>query len=346
MKSRISKIFLMIVLLSSQLAACVPASTATLAPTVVPTAVSTLAPLSMVFMPGYKAQADLPFVGVYVAEEKGFFSAENLIVTIQPTPGQGQHLQLTATGKVQVTTQDAAVMLQRRADPGLPLVSIALLGQVGQQAYAALTSSGFQTPKDWEGHTVGYKGTVPPDLLALIAAAGADKSKINLVNVGFDPRLLTEGKVDVYPVFKSNEPYQIKSWGYSVKLWDASQYGVPTLGLVYVTSDETLRTQPETLARFLRGAFQGIEYARLHPDEAIQITMKYAGPTADAGNQRFMLDSELADSESDVTHQNGLGWQTLAQWQNLADMLQKYNALSPVDVSQAFTTKILEMIKK
>ena len=302
--------------------------------------------MSMVFMPGYKPQADLPFVGVYVAEEKGFFAAQNLTVDIQASPGQGQHLQLTAAGKVQVTTQDAAVMLQRRASPGLPLVSIALLGQTGQQAYAALAKSGFQTPKDWEGHIVGYKGTIPPDLLALIAAAGADKSKMQLVNVGFDPRLLTEGKVDVYPVFKSNEPYQIKSWGYDVKLWDASQYGVPTLGLVYVTSDDTLKNQPEMLARFLRGAFQGIEYARQHPDEAIQITLKYAGPSADPGNQRFMLDNELADAVSPVTQKDGLGWQTLAQWQALADMLNKYNALSkPVDVSQAFSTQILELIK-
>ncbi len=154
----------------------------------------------LTFMAGYKPQANLPFVGVYVAQEKGFFKDENLAVTIQHSPGQGQHLQLVAAGKVQVTTQDAAVMLKRRADPGLPLVSFALIGQRGQQAFAALAISGLKTPKDWEGHTVGYKGTPPPDLLALIAAAGADQDKIKLVNVGFDPRLLAEGKVDVYPV--------------------------------------------------------------------------------------------------------------------------------------------------
>jgi putative hydroxymethylpyrimidine transport system substrate-binding protein len=329
------------------LSACAPAAAAAppMAASQAATAPSTSVPMSMVFMPGYKPQASLPFVGVYVAEEKGFFAAQNLKVEIQASPGQGQHLQLTAAGKVQVTTQDAAVMLQRRADPGLPLVSIALLGQRGQQAYAALASSGFKTPKDWEGHTVGYKGTPPPDLLALIAAAGADKSKIKLVNVGFDPRLLTEGKVDVYPVFKSNEPYQIKSWGYDITLWDATTYGVPTLGLVYVTSDDTLQKQPELLARFLRGAFQGIDYARQHLDEATQIVMKYAGPSADAGNQRFMLETELKDAESSVTRQYGLGWQTQAQWQSMADMLKQYNALSPVDVSQAFTTQILEQLK-
>src|SRR5512138_438069 len=262
---------LSLVLLAS---GCQAAPAAALSPSPTP------GPLSMVFMPGYAPQANLPFVGVYVAQEKGFFAAQNLTVEIQPSPGQGQHLQLVAAGKVQVTTQDAAVMLQRRADPGLPLVSIALLGQRGQQAFAALKSSGLKTPKDWEGKTVGYKGTPPPDLLALIAASGADLNKIKLVNVGFDPRLLVEGKVDVYPVYKSNEPWQLRAWGQDITLWDAADYGVPTLGLAYVTSDETLRQNPETLARFLRGALQGIDYATQHPEEAIQIVMKYAGPSA------------------------------------------------------------------
>ena len=301
--------------------------------------------LSLVFMPGYKPQASLPFVGVYVAMEKGFFAAQSLDVTIQPSPGQGQHLQLTAAGKVQVTTQDAAVMLQRRADPGLPLVAFALLGQKGQQAFAALESSGIRSVKDWEGHTVGYKGTPPPDLLALMAAAGVDQNQVRLVNVGFDPRLLAEGKVDVYPLFKSNEPYLLRSWGYPVRLWEAADYGVPALGLVYVTSEDTLRQQPEALSRFLRAALQGIRYAAENRAEAVQIVMKYAGPETDPAHMRFMLDAELMDAESEVTRQFGLGWQTTQQWQALAQMLKQHNALSEVDITSAFTTRILESAK-
>ena len=304
-----------------------------------PATSATPGPMTMVFMPGYAPQANLPFVGVYVAQEKGFFSEQNLAVTIQPSPGQGQHLQLTAAGKVQVTTQDAAVMLQRRADPGLPLVSIALLGQHGQQAFAALAGSGLKTPKDWEGKTVGYKGTPPPDLLALIAASGADLSKIKLVNVGFDPRLLVEGKVDVYPVFKSNEPWLLRSWGQEITLWDAADYGVPTLGLTYVTSDETLRQNPEQLARFLRGALKGIDYAAQHTDETVQIVMKYTGPSADPALQRFMFETELKDAQNSA----GIGWQTAAQWQKLSDMLRQQGVLkTEVDINQAFTTQILE----
>ena len=97
---------------------------------------------SLVFMAGYKPQANLPFVGVYVAQEKGFFAEEHLDVEIQHSGGGGQHLQLLVAGKVDVTTQDASVLLKRRADPGLPLVSLALIGQRGQQAFVALQEDG------------------------------------------------------------------------------------------------------------------------------------------------------------------------------------------------------------
>jgi ABC-type nitrate/sulfonate/bicarbonate transport system substrate-binding protein len=300
--------------------------------------------MKMTFMAGYKPQADLPFVGVYVAQEKGFFAAENLQVAIEHSQGKGAHLQLTASGKVQVTTQDAAVLLQRRADPGLPLVSFALIGQRGQQAYAALESSGIKTPKDWEGRTVGYKGTPPPDMFAMLKLAGADPAKINLVNVGFDPRLLSEGKVDVYPVFKSNEPYMLQGWGYKIVVWDPADFGVPTLGLAYVTSDDTLKQNPEMLTRFLRASLKGIQYASQNPDEAINIVLKYAGPETDPKLMRFMLDAEMKDLVIDAGHANPPGWQTKVQWQALADMLQQNGAIKPVDVDQVITTKILEAV--
>jgi ABC-type nitrate/sulfonate/bicarbonate transport system substrate-binding protein len=320
-------------LLVAVAAACTPAA---------PAEPSTPESIAMTFMAGYKPQANLPFVGAYVAQEKGFFTDEGLDVTIEHSPGKGEHLQLLTAGKVQVTTQDAAVLLKRRADPGLPLVSIALIGQRGQQAFVALADSGMETPKDWEGHLVGYKGTPPPDLFALMAAAGADPDRVELVNVGFDPRVLTEGQVDVYPVFKSNEPYLIESWGYDLTLWDAADYGVPTLGLTYVTSDEILAQNPEMLTRFVRAALKGIEYAAEHPDEAVEIVMQYAGPETDPDHMRFMLETELADAYGPYTEGHGLGWQTAEQWQALADMLAQYDILVPDDVGAVFTTQILE----
>ena len=318
----------------------------TTAPTVAEQVSPTKEPESIIFMAGYKPQADLPNVGVYVAKAKGFYAEENLKVDVQHSSGSGEHVQLITTGKIQVTNMDASVLMKRRADPGLPIVSIALIGQKGQQAFAALKSSGMTTPKDWEGKTVGYKGTPPPDLFALISVAGADLNKIELINVGYDPRLLSEGSVDVYPVFKSNEPYLLRSWGYDITLWDAADYGVPTLGLTYVTSDQILQDNPDMLTRFLRASLKGIDYAIQNRDEAIDIVMTYTGPETDRDHMRFMMDTEIDEAESEYTSQYGIGWQTQEQWEALADVLMEYDAMPAVDVSSVFTTQILEAAKK
>lgn len=296
----------------------------------------------MVFMAGFKPQANLPFVGAYVAQEQGFFAEEGLDVTIEHTAGGGEHLQLLAAGEVQVTTQDAAVVLRRRADPGLPLVSIGLIGQRGQQAFVALADSGIESPADWVGHTVGYKNTPPPDLFAILEAAGVNVDDVELVNVGFDPRVLVEGLVDVYPVFKSNEPNLIRGWGYELNMWEAADYGVPTLGLTYVTTPEVIEQDPEMLAAFMRAVLRGIEFAGENPDAAVDAVMLFAGEDADREHMRYMLDIELADAVSPVTEAHGLGWQTVEQWQALHDMLIEYEALAePLNVEEAFTTQFL-----
>ncbi len=296
----------------------------------------------MTFMPGFQAQANLPFVGAYVAQEKGYFAEEGLEVTIQHSAGGGQHMQLLAAGEVQVTTLDAGVLLQRRVEPGLPLVSIGLIGQRGQQAYVALADSGIETPEDWVGRTVGYKGTPPPDVYAILETVGLDVSDVDLVNVGFDPRVLTEGVVDVYPVFKSNEPNLIRGWGYELNMWDAADYGVPTLGLAYVTTEELVESEPEVLWAFMRAVMRGIAYAEDNREEAVEIVLQYTGDDADPQHMRFMLDTEFEDYHSPVTEANGAGWQTTEQWQALADLLTVYGILAEsIDGSDAFTNRFL-----
>ena len=167
---------------------------------------------SVVFMAGYKPQANLPFVAAYVAQEKGFFAAQNLDVEILHT-SSGENIPLLMSGDVDVTTADATTVLKRISDPGLPIKAFALFGQRGQQAFITLSDAHVQSPKDWEGLTFGYKFTVPPDYLAILKTNQVDRSKINEVRVGFDPRILIERKVDILAVFKSNEPDTITKLG-------------------------------------------------------------------------------------------------------------------------------------
>ncbi|NBD34786.1 MAG: ABC transporter substrate-binding protein, partial [Chloroflexi bacterium] len=157
--------------------------------------------------------------------------------------------------------------------------------------------------------------------------------------------VLTEGLVDVYPVFNSNEPYLLRQWGYDLMQWEPAEYDIPTLGLTYVSTPDMIEENPERMARFVRAALRGIAYAEAHPEEAVEITMNYAGPETDPAHMRFMLETELADARSEVTaaHASTIGWQTVEQWQALHDILLDYDAIAhAVNVTEAFTTEFLK----
>jgi ABC-type nitrate/sulfonate/bicarbonate transport system substrate-binding protein len=138
----------------------------------------------------------------------------------------------------------------------------------------------------------------------------------------------------------------IRQWGYELVQWDPADYDVAGLGLTYVATEEVVRTQPEMLTRFLRAALKGIQYAKEHPDAAVDAVLQHTGPETDRNHMRFMLETELADATSEVTQQHGVGWQTEAQWQALADMLLENGALAKADVTGAFTTRLLEAAAK
>ena len=297
---------------------------------------------SVTFMAGFKPQANLPFVAAYVAQEKGYFSEQGLDVDIKHSTGQ--HLTLLMSGDVDFTTADANSVLKRRSDPGLPIKAIALFGQRGQQAFIALEKSGIRTPKDWEGKTFGYKISVPPDYLAIIEASVVDRSKVREVRVGFDPRVLTEEQVDVLAVFKSNEPDTLRGLGFDVTVFDAADFGVPTLGLTYITREDLIDTDPDTVKRFVKATMKGLEFAFENTEETLDIVMRFA-EGEDREHMRFMLLTEREDAASLVTRDAGLGWMTTDQWQAFHDSLLAHEALeNPVDVAQAFTTRFLEQV--
>src|SRR5438309_2583246 len=101
------------------LVACVPAQQNS--------APSTPQPKMLHFMAGYKPQANLPFVAVYLAQANGYFAQQGLQVDIQHASGQGEHLKLLLQGTEDVITASADEVLARRAE-GLPVVAISVLG--------------------------------------------------------------------------------------------------------------------------------------------------------------------------------------------------------------------------
>ena len=66
----------------------------------------------IVFMAGYKPQANLPFVGVYVADNNGYFEQQSLNVDIKHA-SSGEHVKLLLSGDIQFSTSDAGSVLKQ-----------------------------------------------------------------------------------------------------------------------------------------------------------------------------------------------------------------------------------------
>ncbi len=302
------------------------------------------APKSLTFMAGYKPQANVSFVGVYVAQEMGYFAQQGLTVTIKHATGQGEHMKLLAGKQLDVITQTATDPINDATGQGIPFVSLAVLTQSGDEGLATLKTSGITQPKQFEGKTVGYKVYPAFEYLALLKATGVDRTKVNEVSVGFDPRILTEGKVDVLPVFKSNEPDVIRRLGFDVNVIDPAQFGVKVLGQVWTTHRDLLTADPDKYERFVRSALNGLYYAFAHPKEAIDIVMKYA-TTEDRAHQEYMLATEKEMTLTEETQAQGIGWQTLDQWTQLQDGLAQFGLIkTKADPSIFFTDTILKKI--
>ena len=296
-------------------------------------------------MAGFKPQADLPFVAVYVAKEKGYFRDQSLDVDVQHATS-GEHIQLLASDRVQFATGTAGDVMKRVATAGVPIVAIAQIGQRDEQSFAVRADSPITTLKDWEGKLVGYKSTVSADYLALVSIGGVDRAKVREVAVGFDPRVLADGRVDVYPVFTANEPDTLARLGIPVRLFDPTTYGVPSLGLTFITSEQMVQTRGDVVARFLRAALRGLADAIADRDAAVDVVMKYA-PGEDRAHQRYMLDTEIDAAQNDLTRANGIGAMDRSHYVGLRDFLLQYGAIpKTVDVDAVFTDRFMKDLYK
>jgi len=305
-----------------------PTETATVAPTSEPTP----EPREITFMAGFRPQANLPFVAVYVADAEGFFADEGLEVDIQHSSGQDEHLKLLLDGQIQFTTGTAAQVIRRRVDE-LPVQAVALFGQRGDQGYIARSDSGIVGPEDFAGRSVGFKaGVVPAELEAMLATVDLTLDDLDLQAVGFDARIFIEGQVEIFPVFLNNEPDTVRRTGLEINIIDPHEYDVPTLGLTFLAHEDTVSNDPELVERFLRATMRAIAFIEDNIDSAVATTLTFADG-ADPEHQQFLLETDLGAAQ----RADGIGRADPDQWQALLDLLLEFEVIErPTDVNEAF----------
>lgn len=279
------------------------------------------------------------FVGLYMAEQQGFFEEENLSVTLLEGGLEFDEIDLVASGRNDFGIVGGPQVLVARSEH-IPIKAVATIFRIDPSVYFTLTESGIESPEDFIGKRVVVN---PADLKlsVMLKNAGIDMAQIIEVPPSSDLETFYNREVDVWGGYITNQVVRARLDGYELNMIFPSDYSVHTYGDCIIVTDEMIQENPELVERFLRAAIRGWRYAIENPDEAVTATLKYFETDDDV----FLKASMEAQIPLIHTGVDQIGWMKAKIWQEMYEILLEQGLLtSPLDVNLVFTMEFLESI--
>jgi NitT/TauT family transport system substrate-binding protein len=246
---------------------------------------------TIVFTPQWTAQAQ--FAGYYVAETKGFYREAGVKVRIEHPSSTQPAMTRLRKNLCQATTLQVCQALEI-VDEGIPLVNIL---QTSMNNAMVIVSYRDMDPLTQKGARVGI-WSVGFGQLAICMSI-MDHLDYEWVRFAQNVNLFVSGALDATLAMSYNEFYQLVQAG--IKMTDKNVYRFCDHGYnvqedgVYMTRDY-YNGHKEQAQRFARASKKGWEWAAAHPEETLDIVMKYVDREHIATNrvmQRLMLKEVL-----------------------------------------------------
>lgn len=275
------------------------------------------------------------FAGYIVALVKGYYDEAGLEVTLNPGGPDFVPLPLVASGADDFGSTGADTIFLAR-QRGIDVVALATWFQASPVAFMVHSDSGIDEPKDFEGKTVAvfYGDNVETEYRALLAAAGVDRTKINEVPGEFNLDPFLRRRIDVWPVYATDQPNLARQQGADVKLIVARDYGVMMMGDVLFATEAFVSRNPNTTRAFVHATLRGWDYAINHPDETVDLIAAY-----NAQLNREHLAFEATETITLLQAGAGAtcpGWNDPAAWSAEQDLLLDLGVLDaaiPLDAA-------------
>ena len=223
------------------------------------------------------------FAGYYVAQDKGYYSADGLDVTIKPGGPDIATPQVIAGGGADVIVDWMPSALASR-EKGVALVNIAQIFKQSGMMLTCRKDSGIKSPADFRGKTLGvwFYGNEYPFLswmsqLGIPTTGGSNG--VTVLKQGFNVDPILQKQAECVSTMTYNEYWQVVDAGLSpseLVVYKYEDQGVATLedGLYVLEKNLRNRSFVDKMARFLRASIKGWKYAADHPDEAADIVLE------------------------------------------------------------------------
>ena len=237
--------------------------------------------------------------GIYTALADGCYAERNVNLEIIEPTSTADTLKLIDAGKADFGIADGSDVAGQ-IDSGRGAKAIMAIVQRPQGQLITLEESGFSSPAELEGGTIGVSG-VPSDaavLETIVRDAGGDPDRIEVVTIGFNGvQVLENGRVDGFIGFAA-DAVQVDLDGFPARAFALDEFGGPAYpGLVVFSTEETIAGSPELMAAFVECTVAGYEATLAGPDAAIESLL----------NEVPALDAELTAAQLDLYGPQFLG---------------------------------------
>ena len=268
------------------------------------------------------------FGGYYVAQDKGYYQAEGLDVTIKPGGPDIATPQVIAGGGADVIVDWMPSALASR-EKGVPLVNIAQIFKKSGLMLTCRKDSGIKSPSDFRGKTLGvwFGGNEYPFLswmskLGIPTTGGSNG--VTVMKQGFNVDPILQKQAECVSTMTYNEYWQIVDAGLSpseLVVYKYEDQGVSTLedGLYVMENKLKNKAFVSKMARFLKASIKGWKYAADHPDEAADIVLENddTGAQTEKHQRRMMREiSKLVGNQP-----QGIGYLIPADYRRTVDVL-------------------------
>jgi len=282
------------------------------------------------------------FAGFYVADQKGFYSDEGLIVTFIQGGTNIDALKPVVDGTAQFGIASAIELLSLRAT-GAPVTAISTIFHRNPTVFFALSSTGITKPSDLIGKKIRAVSDQPLILHTMMANVDIPPEDYTEVTLPSDLALVLDGDVPVWGSYITSLAIIVKRAGYDINIIYPDDYGVHFYGDTIFTTDNFISSNPDVVLRFLRATLKGWIYAIENPGEVGTIVSKY-NPKADIDLENTEM---LASLPLVNTGEDHIGWMRAEIWAGMEQTMREQKVLtSPLDVKKVYTMQFLEEIYK
>ncbi|RAI44851.1 ABC transporter substrate-binding protein [Rhodoplanes roseus] len=216
----------------------------------------------------------------YVALDKGYYKDAGLDVEIVRGQGSADAVKQVAAKTAQLGFADAAAVILGRGNDQIPVKLVAMVYAKPPHAIYVLKDSGIAKPKDLEGKRIADTAfsAMPKMFEAYAKAAKIDGAKVTWMVAASDalPGMLNLGRAEGIGQFTVGEALLKKAAGGK----ELVRLAYADVGLDYysngiIATDDTIKTNPDLVKRFVAATMRGLKDAIANPAEAGAIMNKY-----------------------------------------------------------------------